>query len=476
MQAAIPDPRSEVLGAAPRSPAMALVDLGGRTIGIPVAHLREVMAMPERLEPLPSSVAGVAGCVVLRGQVIPVVDLGAMIGDPSAVAGDVARIVVILSFEGHLFGICAASANRIVPPQDVRPQPIRNGAEGLRERLLSAFALIGAEVVPLLDVPALAGLGLPLSAEARITARGFDRADQFLLFELAGISFALPILEIEATVPETEIARKGMDSRICDGTLHRLGREIAVVDAVRLTGLKPGQAHQGRAAAVVLRLEGERRIALRADRIYDITHIRQTDVAPLPRLVSTRPDLLAGVVPRTAGEALFLLDHAGLRSDAALRALGATAMVSTADEDLAGRAARAAAVRSDLALVMRAGEDFALPAAAVREILPMQAAHHPSGRLGHLGNISHRKFLLPIFSLAELQGLPPPNFDHRAAVVVTEHDGEAIGLAVEALIAVEHVGSYGGRVGPSRNFVYRKMGADQGLLRLLRVADLPLGP
>ena len=121
------------------------------------------------------------------------------------------------------------------------------------------------------------------------------------------------------------------------------------------------------------------------------------------------------------------------------------------------------------------GESRRVSELALREILPMQAAHHPSGRLGHLGNVSHRKRLLPIFSLAELQGLPPTTFDHRAAVVVTRVDGDDIGLAVEALIAVEHVGSYGGKTGPSRNFVYRKMAADQGLLRLLRIEELPLG-
>lgn len=468
-------PMTEVPETALRPASMALVDLGARTVGIAVSHLREVMAMPERLEPLPSSVTGVAGCVVLRGQVIPVVDLAAMIGDSPALDGGKARIVVILCLQDQLFGICAAAANRIVPAQDIRPQPIRNAATGLRETLLATFALIGAEVIPILDVPALAGLGLPLSRDDRVTTSSFDRTDQFLLFEMAGISFALPIIEIEATVPETEIERKGMDSRYCDGTLRRLGREIAVVDAVRLAGLAPGNPRQGRSSAVVLRLEGERRIALRADRIYDITHIRLGDIAPLPRLVCTRPELFSGVVPREEGSAYFLLNHAALRADPALLALGATAMVSTADADLAGRAARAAALRSDLALLMRAGEDFALPATEVREILPMQAAHHPSGRLGHLGNVSHRKRLLPIFSLAELQGLPPTTFDHRAAVVVTRVDGDDIGLAVEALIAVEHVGSYGGKTGPSRNFVYRKMAADQGLLRLLGIEELPLG-
>ena len=40
---------TEVPETALRPASMALVDLGARTVGIAVSHLREVMAMPERL-------------------------------------------------------------------------------------------------------------------------------------------------------------------------------------------------------------------------------------------------------------------------------------------------------------------------------------------------------------------------------------------------------------------------------------------
>ncbi|MFD1808621.1 hypothetical protein ACFSHQ_12380 [Gemmobacter lanyuensis] len=59
---------TEVPETAERPTSMALVDLGARTVGIAVSHLREVMAMPARLEPLPSSVTGLqaAWCCVGR--------------------------------------------------------------------------------------------------------------------------------------------------------------------------------------------------------------------------------------------------------------------------------------------------------------------------------------------------------------------------------------------------------------------------
>lgn len=66
-------------GATPTK-AIALIDCGGRLIGVSAAHMREVIPCPPELQPLPTSLPGVVGALSLRGLSVPVVCFGDMLG------------------------------------------------------------------------------------------------------------------------------------------------------------------------------------------------------------------------------------------------------------------------------------------------------------------------------------------------------------------------------------------------------------
>lgn len=66
-----------------------------RTLGLPVAHVREILRLPE-LTGVPNAPRPVAGVMNLRGHVLPVVDTHALLGLPHSMATESSRVLVFL--------------------------------------------------------------------------------------------------------------------------------------------------------------------------------------------------------------------------------------------------------------------------------------------------------------------------------------------------------------------------------------------
>lgn len=81
--------------AAPGAPLrLVCFDLHGQELGLPIAEVRETIPVPPitRVFLVPACVAGVFS---LRGDIVPVLDLGVLLGLPATGPGPDSRIVVI---------------------------------------------------------------------------------------------------------------------------------------------------------------------------------------------------------------------------------------------------------------------------------------------------------------------------------------------------------------------------------------------
>ena len=184
---------------------MALIDLGAAKIAIDVTDLREVMPAPEKLQAFQSSAPGIVGCVALRGQVVPVADLGPLLGLPGRQAGDEPGVIVIIGNQFQAYGITARAALQIVQARDCAPQYITRDQTALVDRLLARLVLVDDEAIGVLDPHALPALGVPLSRSDRAQDPTREPTENFLLFETDGTRFCLPLSDIQATLPEASI-------------------------------------------------------------------------------------------------------------------------------------------------------------------------------------------------------------------------------------------------------------------------------
>ena len=97
----------EQSGAAHADIELACFGVGGVTLAVDVARVREVARCPV-VTPLPKAPSLIEGVIDLRGRVIPVVDLARALLDAPGAAGPLARVVV-LELDGLVFGLRVGS-------------------------------------------------------------------------------------------------------------------------------------------------------------------------------------------------------------------------------------------------------------------------------------------------------------------------------------------------------------------------------
>ena len=138
--------------------------LHGRRFGLPVGNLLEILYVP-RLTRVPRAPRALKGVCSIRGQVLPVLDLGLCLGDAPA-SGNPGRIVA-LNLEGAPVGLLVDQVERVVrlSPEAVHPVP-GTLPEG-RDFPGLGVAQVDEHLIPLLDVKALVDRACPMGEGKR---------------------------------------------------------------------------------------------------------------------------------------------------------------------------------------------------------------------------------------------------------------------------------------------------------------------
>jgi purine-binding chemotaxis protein CheW len=90
----------------------ACFELAGETWAVPIANVREILATP-RLTPLPDAPALIEGVIDLRGTLIPIVDLAALLARDVVSAAERGRTVVVEA-RGLVVGFRVERATQVV--------------------------------------------------------------------------------------------------------------------------------------------------------------------------------------------------------------------------------------------------------------------------------------------------------------------------------------------------------------------------
>ena len=91
---------------------LACFEVQERAYAIDVAHVREIVRLQE-ITPLPKAPDLIEGVVELRGGVVPVLDLGRVLGTEPCEAGSRSRIAV-LECDGLVVGLCVEAATDVL--------------------------------------------------------------------------------------------------------------------------------------------------------------------------------------------------------------------------------------------------------------------------------------------------------------------------------------------------------------------------
>ena len=455
-----------------------LLGVGGVRLAVPLDVLREVVPWPEQVVPLPAAAPGLLGAVDVRGDVVPLLDLGPSVGR-EALQGNGSRVVAILVHDDGLLGLAVdevcgvadvpdAALQLAEPAGQVLRAAFEHPEDGAITSVLDVAALVRGTGVPLLhgrsraSTAADEGTGDDAGVDAGVDTG--DDADgpardvrPLIRLRCGSYELCVPAVEVDAVLPALRPRPSAMDGPLCRGvTVHR-DVEIAVADLAALLGLGREEDVAG-SPGIVLRLE-RGLVALSVSQVIDIEPLDVAGRLPVPHGTLGEPDRYRGLLPHPTHGQVLLLDTASLLADPDLQGMAAlnraagptngttngtgdaTAAAGTQDDDAPARGDVRPDGRAYLTYAVGprgAESEAATLLEQVGEIVafPAGRAVTGAGTGDVLGVFVHRGRPVSLICLSTLVGNGPPGA-RGLQVLLVEADGAAYGFVVSGLRAIE---------------------------------------
>ncbi len=487
-----------------------IVRAAGQEIAIASSELVEAVDMPQQLLALPEPSPLMAGMFLLRGRLIPVLDLQRLMapaaapvtlpagdgaGDGTATAAAAAtasrrrRQVAVVAHGGRRLGIGVDGIAGVlrVPPSAV------TALGGAQDGLFGHWVVTQepeSRALPVLQVPALLERtpGVLPAVEPAEEASGGDPSQaavathRHTLASLDGQVLAFDFADVPDILPMPAMRAFFAGSGALRGLVPWRGFDVPVVDLPRLLGSER-RAPAGTQTAVpgaskpllMVLQRGDRRIGVQVDALLGMDMAAPDATVPLGAEASLNPACYAGAL-RTAAHGIAAV----LRVDGLLAHPVVAAFLESRPAVAGAVQTGADAARGDgdgdggertTFLVYRAGGDCATPLAEVEEIL---AYATPAVRIdgaggGMCGLVERRGRPLEVFSLRALLGSAPAEPTAQSRVLVVREGERLRGFLVDSLVSLVSADAAAsiGQEATSRPGAARRTGS--GLGRLLTV-------
>ncbi|AQR72820.1 chemotaxis protein CheW [Sphingomonas sp. LM7] len=265
--------------------------IGSQEFALPIGVVEEVLRLPEDIARMPRADAAVVGSTALRGALLPLLSLRALLALPGA--DDAARgRMLVVRIGANRVGLVVDAMRSIlrVPEGDIDAVPQVLARGGAEARIQAICRLEGGKRL----VSVLAADQL---LRDDITARLFQGAgeqqdmgeaastqkfEQFLLFRIGEEEFGLPIGAVEevALLP-AKLTRLPRAPAFVQGVMNLRGQVIPVIDQAQRFGA--GAASGRKRRAVIVRI-GDLSAGFVVDSVSDVLQIEASALRPAPDL------------------------------------------------------------------------------------------------------------------------------------------------------------------------------------------------
>ncbi|WP_332861666.1 chemotaxis protein CheW [Janthinobacterium svalbardensis] len=401
------------------------VRIGSLQVGIASSCVRQALARPAGVLPVPGATGALAGVFSHQGQVIPLIDLRPWL---HMAADTPCAYVLLLATDGLLAGLAvdAVSSAQKIHPEHI--EQVYHDDEPDHFFRYVARPTGDDELLNLLEPQRLmlraqawtrtAGMQAGVDAPPDLARTG--PAISLALFELAGRVLALPSTLVAEVLPcppmDTAFGWNGPLA----GVAGWRGRQVYVLNGAVFSGALPVPPTPPPLLAVLER-DGLC-LGLRVDKTLAVRDIDCSQLLHGTDGPCSHP-LVAATITAESGPPQLLLD------DAALLALcPQTSRETRAQAETPEHSKRS----SDAYIVCDAGEELALPMPAIVTIVPLPAdmqAPSPDDPAAPPGSFTWQGRTLPLIALGP-QGAP------TARIVVIEHATRHFGLLVRNLVTL----------------------------------------
>jgi len=414
-----------------------------RLYALPALQVAEVIR-PATLARVPQAPESLLGLANLRGAVMPVASIRALLGLQRADATAASRLIVLDGDKPVALEVDAVAALVSVPAAAVNAADTELSAAA-GEQLRGVFETNGA-VAKILDIQALldrafpavqSGRALATSAAAAVgqTQDVADDRSRLVTFDVAHQEYALDLIAIReiVTMPNGITYVPGSDEAVL-GVMSYRERLLPLLSLRRLLGLPAGAGPRDK---VIVTAVGDTLVGLVADGTRSVMPVDPARLEPAPPVLSARAGGEAQIVQiyRVSADRLIsiLVPERLFREDIMQKL---TETHRTLNPEAAPAAEQAAEMRF---LAFRLNDnEFALPIDAVDEVarVPEQITRLPKTPKFLEGVVNLRGVVLPVVDQRRRFDMPALAAGAARRLVVVRTAQHRAGLIVDSVTEV----------------------------------------
>jgi purine-binding chemotaxis protein CheW len=264
--------------------------LGSQEFALPLVAVESVLRLPEAIAAMPHADAVVVGSATVRGALLPLLSLRALLAMPAAAATARTRVVVA-RIGPHRVGLVVDAIRGVerVPETaiDAIPQVLTRGSAEARIQAICRLDG-GRRLVSLLAAEHLLREDITARLTQASTANEIEESamdatgEQFLLFRIGDSDFALPIAAVEEVAPlPRKLTRLPKAPAFVQGVMNLRGAVVPVIDQAERFGA--AMAAGGKRRVVVVRI-GDLQAGFVVDSASEVLRIAPDALGPAPDL------------------------------------------------------------------------------------------------------------------------------------------------------------------------------------------------
>jgi purine-binding chemotaxis protein CheW len=299
--------------------ALVCFAVGGQDFALPLATVHEVVALPESVAEVPRTEAVMLGVMSLRGHLLPLVSLRGLLGLRTGnQEGGKSRVVVARIGE-TVVGLVADGMKEIlrILSSEIDPVPAIL-TRGSGEAQIQGICRLddGKRLVSVLSTShlfreqALTEM-MPHMEKSREMGEAegpVDETEQFIIFQLGGEEYGLPIASVDEVVRVPEVlTRLPRAPAFIEGVMNLRGRVVPVIDQRRRFKVEGGSERR-RERIVVVRMD-HMHAGFVVDAVSEVLKISRNQLRPTPELAAEGSQVIDRIANiEVEGRMILLLD------------------------------------------------------------------------------------------------------------------------------------------------------------------------
>lgn len=422
--------------------------VAGEHFALAMAGVQEIIRLPQTVE-VPLTPGSLTGLANLRGMVLPILDLRALLGLEARPADESTRVVV--ADLGQPVGLVVDKVNRVISADDDVIESVEGHAI-LNKDAVNSVIRHDTGLVQLLNIDGL--LTDEFQALERVTQQDVSELspaeasdtdeelelDQLVSFLVDGQEYAFDLMDVEGTlrVPES-ITQVPRAQHHVLGLMELRGRLVPLVSLRRMFAMSdvaPTEQHR----VLLVNLPGEsgqtQSIGLVVDQVREVLRVSHADQDNMPQMLNAGDDEIRKICRLDGGKRLVSV----IETQALLGHPAIAQAIEVSDNEPADQEAIVINNEDSAQLVVfnLGNQEYSVSIESVQEItrVPSKMDRVPKTADFIDGMVNLRGSVLPVLDMRTRFGLERMERADRQRILVLNVEGTRTGFIVDSVAEV----------------------------------------